>query len=275
MSKIIRLLLILSVPFVLFFIVGRVLGGVSGAFFGLVFFGIFSILSYFYSGKIILGMYDAKLLSREKYSSIYKTVQELSETVKCSVPNLYIVEADTPSAFVCGMRKPFSIVVTTGLVQVCDEREVEAVVSREFAQISGGHVLVSTLSAVFSLVILYPFELLLRYGAVQNKSLGAVLRVPAILVAPLSALFVRISNRPSFFMELDADGARLSKKPTCLVSALKKIAHEVKYRPLKSGSHATSALFISNPFNGSLISRLFLVHPTISERIARLEKLVV
>ncbi len=275
MSKIIRLLLILSLPFVLFCIVGSLLGGVAGALFGLIFFGMFSIVSYFYSGDIILRMYGAKLLSRDKYSNIYKTVKELSETVKCSDPNLYLVEADTPSAFVCGMRKPFSIVVTTGFVQVCDEREVEAVVAREFAQISGGYVFVSTLSAVLSLVILYPFELLLRYGEAQNASFGAVLRVPVMLIAPLSALFVRMSNRSSFFMELDSDGAKLSKKPACLVSALKKISREVKHRPLKFGSHATSALFISNPFNGSLVSRLFLVHPSISERIARLEKLVV
>ncbi|MBW6462436.1 MAG: M48 family metalloprotease [DPANN group archaeon] len=275
MSKIIRIILILSVPFILFFCIGRLLGGMTGAFIGLILFGLYSVVSYFYSDKIILRMYGAKELPVNNNDGIYKVIKDLSVHAKIPAPKLYIVDVDTPSVFVCGMRKPFAIAVTFGLVQVCDEREVEAVLSREFAQISGGHVLVSTLSAIFSLAVIYPFEVLWRYGVSQNKYLGIVLRMPALLVAPFAALFVRMGNRRSFSIELDCMGAKLSKKPICLSSALEKISREVKYRPLKVGSHVTSALFISNPFNGSVLSRFFLVHPSLEERIAGLEKLVV
>ncbi|NOQ55337.1 MAG: M48 family metalloprotease [Nanohaloarchaea archaeon] len=275
MSNITRLILILSVPFILFSVVGYVLAGFFGAFSGLVLFGVFNIFLYYYSENIIIRMYCARPLSREKYPIIHKSVFDLSKNAEISEPQLYIVDADTPSAFVCGMKKPFVIAVTSGLVQVCDEREVEAVIAREFAQIMGGHVLVSTLSSMFSLSLLYPFEKILGYCISKKKGYDAIFRIPALIVAPFAAVFVRAANRASFSIELDGAGAKLSKKPACLSSALEKISREVKYRPLKVGSHATTALFISNPFNGSLLSKFFLVHPTLEVRIAGLKKLVI
>jgi heat shock protein HtpX len=95
-----------------------------------------------------------------------------------------------------------------------------------------------------------------------------------IILAPILAQLIKfaISRKREFLA--DETGALLTRYPEGLASALEKIARD--QNPLVVATNATSHLFIANPFRGfqiNSISKLFMTHPPIEERIRALREL--
>ncbi|MBS3083167.1 M48 family metalloprotease [Candidatus Pacearchaeota archaeon] len=71
----------------------------------------------------------------------------------------------------------------------------------------------------------------------------------------------------------DATGVKLTRYPTGLASALKKIKHESLTQEDKHRfPKAVAPLFISDPFKKKFIN-LFSTHPSIDDRISKLERM--
>ena len=92
------------------------------------------------------------------------------------------------------------------------------------------------------------------------------------ILAPIAATFIRlaISRRREFLA--DASSARLTLNPNGLASALEKIAAD--RNPMKTSQEATAHLYISSPFRGRNISKLFMTHPPTEERVKALREMV-
>ena len=80
--------------------------------------------------------------------------------------------------------------------------------------------------------------------------------------------------------EYNADeyGAKLTRNPAGLVSALQKISTKAQSKPIATSaaqapSPATAALWIVNPFKGSALVELFSTHPSLTHRVERLRKI--
>ncbi|MBU1704799.1 MAG: protease HtpX, partial [Nanoarchaeota archaeon] len=60
-----------------------------------------------------------------------------------------------------------------------------------------------------------------------------------------------------------------------LASALEKLESATKHVPLKvnSQTETTAHLFISNPFRGKGLWKIFSTHPPVEERVKRLQSL--
>ncbi|MEA3229446.1 MAG: M48 family metalloprotease [archaeon] len=277
MSDIIRFIAFLSVIMLIFIVIGYLVCGLVGIFAALIFFGLLNLVFYFYSDKIILKFYKASRAEKKKYKSVYDVIETFSEEAGISQPNLYIVKTTTPCAFLVGKGQDnASIVLTTGLVQLCDEREMEAVISYEFACIVNNSMLLGTFSATVAGVFSFLPEWLLWKMSIRSKR-KEVMNVLLVVFAPFlvfSAVVVRLAMSSSQVFEADAAAAKISKKPKNLASALVKIDREIKYRPLKYGTCATIHLFIVNPFNGSVLSNLFSIFPPTDKRTERLDKLL-
>jgi heat shock protein HtpX len=69
--------------------------------------------------------------------------------------------------------------------------------------------------------------------------------------------------------EADASGARLTRRPLGLASALTKLHRASRMLPMDANP-ATAHLFIVNPLTGRGFMRLFATHPPIEDRIVRL-----
>ncbi len=272
MSNAIRFIFLSSVPLLLLAAIGYLLAGAVGSFFALVFFGIFTFVSYLFSEKIIVRMYHARPADNKENQVYHAAADKLAKDAGVDVPKLYVIDTCTPTVLVFGMRNA-SVAVTTGLIQLCDEKEVEAVISYELAHIANKDVCLSTFSAILSSVILYLPEMLWWKAVNAEGKEGSALRVPALAAAPFAAIIARSAMSGSLAVAADVSAARISGKPRCLASALEKISREVRFRPLKFGSHATSHLFIMNPFNGTALSKFFVPRLTVKERMQRLEKM--
>lgn len=71
----------------------------------------------------------------------------------------------------------------------------------------------------------------------------------------------------------DEAGANLLKDGMGLASALEKLNHAAKTRPMRFGSQSSAHLFIVNPFKGLKMSALLSTHPDSKERVRRLRSM--
>jgi heat shock protein HtpX len=77
-------------------------------------------------------------------------------------------------------------------------------------------------------------------------------------------------SRSREFLADDA-AARYTGDPMALAHALRKIELGNQRSPMQRATPATAHLYISNPFRGGGLLKLFSTHPPTAERIARLE----
>ena len=88
------------------------------------------------------------------------------------------------------------------------------------------------------------------------------------ILAPIAMTLMQLAiSRKREFLA-DASGALLTRYPEGLARALEKISQDTA--PLEEANRATAHLFIANPFKGESVSKLFMTHPPIEERIALL-----
>ena len=94
------------------------------------------------------------------------------------------------------------------------------------------------------------------------------------IIAPIFALLIRLAiSRKREFMA-DANGARITRSPQSLASALKKIegyTTKPNVAPVKHANDMTASLYFSNPLSGRAVMNIFSTHPPTAERIKRLE----
>lgn len=245
--------------------------------------------SYYWSDRIVLAVSRARPLEKREYPYLFHTVEGLAIAAGCPVPRCYIIDEAAPNAFTTG-RSPQKavIVVTRGLLNKLNRLELEGVIGHEMAHIKNHDMLLQTLTAVMAGTVFLLTDWWRRsfsWGHFPSserrdsrRSRGQVLWLIVgffvILLAPLMAQLLRLAiSRQREFLA-DAEGVRLTRYPPGLASALRKIAEDKE--PLEVANRATAHLYIVNPFKGNWakrISRLFMTHPPIEERIAVLEKM--
>lgn len=246
---------------------------------------IFSIImsfgSYWWSDKIVLAMSKAKPVTHENAREIYHIVENLCITAGLPVPKIYIIEDTAPNAFATGRDPEHGVIcLTTGIIQKLEKVELEGVIAHELSHIGNRDILLSTV-----VVVLVGFITLLAdwfrhwtfWGGRRRSSskgggqLQLILFVVAIILsilAPVAVLLIQLAiSRKREFLA-DASGALLTRYPDGLARALEKISADTE--PLEAANRATAHLYIVNPFKGKKISKLFMTHPPIEERIKAL-----
>lgn len=237
-----------------------------------------SFASYWWSDKIVLTMSSAKPIDHDANPEIYHLVENLCITAGLPVPRIYIIEDNSPNAFATGRDPEHGVVcLTTGLINKLEKIELEGVIAHELSHIGNRDILLSTV-----VVVLVGFVTLLadwfrswaffggrsRDNDGENGQLRLILIIVAIILsilAPIAAVLMQfaISRKREFLA--DANGALLTRYPEGLARALLKISADPA--PLKKANRATAHLFISNPFRGKKVSKLFMTHPPIEERV--------
>lgn len=240
-----------------------------------------NITSYWWSDKIALSVSHARPASREEFFDFYTVTENLSITAGLPMPRLYVIEDAVPNAFATGRNKEHAAVaVTTGLLQMLSRTELEGVIAHELSHIGNKDILLSTVVVVLVGCVTLLSDFFLRShmfggGDRDNGRAGAVVMLIGIILAILSPIVatlmqLAISRKREFLA--DASGALLTRYPEGLASALEKISsHGGK---MKAANHATAHLFIANPFGNKnmtgFLTKLFMTHPPVEERVAAL-----
>ena len=241
-----------------------------------------SVLSYWFSDKIVLKMTRALPATRESHRELWNIVENLSITAGLPMPKLYIVSEDAPNAFATGRDPKHAVVaVTEGLLKRLDRSELEGVLAHELSHIGNRDMLVSTVAVVLVGFIAILSDMFMRsmfFGRGRRDSrgnAGAILFVIGIalsILAPISAKLIQlaISRRREFLA--DASGALLTRYPEGLAKALEKISKDTT--PMAVANNTTAHLWLDDPFKGkaktSWFHKLFQTHPPVEERVAAL-----
>ncbi|PLX70619.1 MAG: protease HtpX [Denitrovibrio sp.] len=268
---------------VLFIALGGILGGRGGVIFAFGIAMVMNFFSYWYSHKIVLKMYRAKEASEAEYPALYSIVRNLSTKGSLPMPKVYIMNNPTPNAFATGRDPEHGVVaVTTGIMQMLDDDELEGVIAHELAHIHGRDILIGTIAATFAGAIMMLADWA-RFAAIfggfrgdddeGGSPVGMVVMIVVSILAPIAAMLVQMAISRSGEYRADERGANLSHKPKALASALAKISGGVKQAPMKNANAGTAHMFIINPLTGKGMMSLFSTHPPVEERIKRLNAL--
>ena len=234
------------------------------------------LAQWYFSDKIVLWSSGAKTVSKEEYPRLHEIVERLSTNSGLPKPKVAMVSSPVPNAFATGKSPKSSLVaVTTGILDLLDNDELEAVIGHELSHVRSRDVLVLTLSSVFSTVAWY----LVRFGLfgglqARNRNTAgtsAIVMLVAITTWVVSFLIIRAISRYREF-SADRDGAIMTGKPDKLASALLKISGKIKVIPPKELENVQklNAFFIIPALSGSSIANLFSTHPPVEKRVQRL-----
>lgn len=279
---------ILIAVFVIFFLflgafVGRLYDyGWGGLVLALIISTGMSLFSYYQADKIALWSTGAKSIAKEDNPYLYRIIENLCLASGLPLPKIYLINDPSPNAFATG-RDPehASLAVTTGLLQMLENEELEGVLAHELSHIKNYDIRLMTIVIVLigaiSLISNWTMRASFWSGSRDSNSdrggnLGGILAILGIILIILSPLIAQliqlaISRKREFLA--DADGALLTRYPEGLARALEKISSFKK--PMRNANSATAHLFIANPYGSAKkIGALFSTHPPIEARIKAL-----
>ena len=238
-------------------------------------------VSYFWGDKIVVGLNNAKPVTRKEFFDFYTVTENLSLANSTPVPKIYVIDSPAMNAFATGRDPNHALVcATTGLLQKLNRTELEAVIAHELSHIKNYDIrlmmIVSILIGTLSILINTATRASFFGGRSRNNNnnngIFAIIGLILIIFAPLIAKLIQlaISRRREFLA--DASGVKLTRQPQGLIDALKKISQDSN--KLETASTATASLYINNLFKGNKIASLFSTHPPIEDRIAALNKML-
>lgn len=262
--------------------IGSMIGGVSGIQMALIMAFLMNGITFFFSDKIVLSLYNAQPLDKTQYNWIYEIIAELSQTMNIPIPKLWLVTTPVANAFATGRNpKHGSITVTTGILTILDEEELRGVLAHELAHIKNRDTLISTIAATIASAIGY-LAYMLRHAAFwgsmgdnrrRENPMGMFL---VSLLMPLAATLIQLAISRSREYSADETGAHYGRNPLALASALEKLENNVKYAHMSPDDMTrtnTASLFIVHPFMNHSWTSLFATHPPMHKRIARLHQI--
>lgn len=253
--------------------------------FALVVSGVGSWVSYYNSDSIALSLSGAHPALHKTHPQYLNIVDNLARVARIPTPKTYVIDSPAYNAFATG-RDPdhAAIAITQGLLDDMNRTEIEGVVAHELSHIRNYDTRLMTIVAILvgsiAMVLNWSWRLSWHRGAGNrdnNREGNAIIMLIGVLfiiLAPIIAQVIQltISRRREFYA--DAAGVMLTRQPSGLIGALKKIAaHEAV--TLETANTATAHLYIDDPVtqetHGTWLAKLFSTHPPIAERIKALE----
>ncbi|HSE26730.1 MAG TPA: zinc metalloprotease HtpX [Gemmatimonadales bacterium] len=256
----------------LFLGLGNLLGGQQGLLMALVFGSGFNFVMYFFSDKIVLRMYGAKIVTPEEAPQLHAMVDRLRQRAGLPMPVLAITPAEQPNAFATGRSPEHAVVaVTTGILKYMPQDELEGVIAHELAHIKNRDMLITTVAAGIAGAIGY-LPYLVMFGGGRDREGGhPIVALIVLLLGPIAAMIIQMAVSRQREFQADLVGAQILGRPEPLANALRRLDTMAQRIPMDVAP-AVAPLAQVNPLaaHGGGIAGLFSTHPPIEERIARL-----
>ena len=245
-----------------------------------------NIFSYVKSDSIAIKMTRSKIIEKSDNPRFYDIVEKVSRQAGIPIPRVGIMPTDVPNAFATGKDENHAVVVaTSGILQMLNDDELEAVIGHEISHITHKDILISSIAATIATLISYIGNVIIFsefFGGIdeRNSNSGIILLIAAILI-PVGAMFVQLGISRDREAYADEGSVRLLKKPDELISSLKKISNVkiARRKPILNRNTrknpqpgAYSSLFIVNNFSTHTLTNLFSTHPSLEKRIENINR---
>ena len=238
---------------------------------------LFTILQIFLASREVLAINGAREIQKKDAPELYRIVENLAITEGLPMPKVYIMQDSAPNAFATGRNpKVASVAVTTGLLEIMDKREINAVMAHEMSHIKNYDIRVSLVA--FGIVgaiglIADAFARATIYGggnrgSNNSNAVAMLIGLVAALVATFAAKLVQLALSRQREYLADASGVLATRDSEALASALEKLKTQGK--PMVRQNKTTASMFFSNPLKKT--GGLLQTHPPLDERIKRLRE---
>ncbi|MFX0195690.1 MAG: M48 family metalloprotease [Candidatus Hodarchaeota archaeon] len=243
----------------------------------LILMSIIVFISYWTSDRIVRRMAGARIVTEAEAPELHTIVEHLAQKAGIPKPRVAIVDNPVPNAFATG-RSPQKAVIAvhTGLLNVLNQEELEGVISHELTHVRNWDTLIMAIAAVVAGAIAFVARMAFWFSLGSRDSRNRTSPYAVLiawLLAPIAALLIQLAISRGREYAADRGGAELTGRPISLANALEKIHTYKQKRPLtiEKANPAIAHLYIINPFRSQGIVGLFSTHPSLEDRIKRLE----
>lgn len=256
----------------LFLGIGYAMGGEAGMLIALAIAVATNFYAYWNSDKLVLRMYGARPLESGR---VQEMIAQLAERAEIPTPKAYIIDTPQPNAFATGRNPEHgAVAVSSGLLQVLNDREVAAVIAHELAHIKNRDTLIMTITATLAGAIGMLAHFAFFFGG-RGGNRNPIVGLLIMILAPIAAMLVQMAISRTREYAADATGAAIAQDPLALASALEKISRAGQRitNEQAEANPGTAHLFISNPLHTQRIDNLFSTHPNPANRIRALQEI--
>ncbi len=244
------------------------------------------VIAYFFHQNMIDAVTGGREVTRAEAPRLYNILENLCISRGITMPKLKVMQSDALNAFATGMnQKQYSITVTSGLLNLLDDAEIEAVLGHELTHIRNGDVRMMVVAVVIAGAISFVAELVFRLwfyngfslrgsrssdergGGGGGAGVAILIAVALLVVAYALSFIIRLALSRSRESLADAGSVELTHNPDAMISALRKIEGRGE---LPGATSAVMEMCVDNPREG--FGELFDTHPTVESRVAALVK---
>lgn len=286
-----KTVVLLTVFFLLLALLGYAVGylfmnsGFMGIILAILIGLIYAVSMIFQSTEIVMSMNGAREVDRNEEPVLYHVVEDMAMVAQIPMPRVYVIDDPGLNAFATGSNpQNAAVAATSGLLEIMNREELEAVIGHEVSHIRNLDIRISTIAVALASAITLLSSMAGRMmwwgGASRSRRnsdrdsgglevIMLVISLLAIVLAPLAATLVQLSiSRQREFLA-DASSVELTRNPQGMINALLKLENS---QPMTHHvDDASSALYINDPQKPGFLKKLFYTHPPISERIERLK----
>ena len=284
---------LLIVFFLLLAIVGYAVGylfmnsGIWGVTVAMIIGFIYALTMIFQSTEIVMSMNGAREVDRNEEPVLYHVVEDMAMVAQIPMPRVYVIDDPGLNAFATGSNpQNAAVAATSGLLEIMNREELEAVIGHEVSHIRNLDIRISTIAVALASAIALLSSMagrMMWWGGASRSRRNSdrdsgglevillVISLLAIVLAPLAATLVQLAiSRQREFLA-DASSVELTRNPQGMINALLKLENS---QPMTHHvDDASSALYINDPQKPGFLKKLFYTHPPISERIERLKQM--
>jgi heat shock protein HtpX len=246
--------------------------------------GLFA-LQLFTSDKIALASMGAHEVTPEQAPQLHAMIDRLCVQANIPKPRVAVAQTAMPNAFAVGRSpKTATVCATTGILQLLEPAELEAVLGHEITHVLNRDVVVMTIASFFASIAAFITQWGFLFGGGfgggrnnQNNQGNAFIFVILVSAAVyvISFLLLQALSRYREFAA-DRGSAILTGRPSALITALLKIdgrMGQIPQRDLRAASGELAAFYIFPPKAKQSITNLFSTHPPLEARIDKLQRL--
>jgi heat shock protein HtpX len=235
---------------------------------------VYAFIQYFIASKLAMALSGAHEIQKRDNPRLYRIVENLAITLGMPTPKVYVIDDKAPNAMATGRDPKHAMVAaTTGLMEIMDDRELEAVMAHEMGHVQNYDIRVNMIAfgLVSAIALLSDIVIRILFSGGDRRDVHpAVLIVGLVVVilAPIVATMVQLAISRQREYLADASGAMTTRDSEGLASALEKL--QAYGQPMRRQTTSTAHLFFNNPLKAGFLSKLFSTHPPLAERIKRL-----
>ena len=240
------------------------------------------LVQYFTSDKIALLSMGARMVSPQEAPRLHGLIERLCIQADLPKPRVAIADTPMPNAFAIGRSpKTATVCATTGILDLLNDAELEAVLGHELTHVANRDVLVMTIASFFASIAAFIVQAGFWFGGAfdnRDNNNGPAFIVVLLVSAAVYVISWLLLQALSRYREFAADrgSAIITGRPSALISALLKIdggMAQIPQRDLRAANGELAAFYIFPPKAKQTVAGLFSTHPPLEKRIAALERL--